>query len=220
MPGPIPMFRSITAIVLHDLSQGTIILPPGDARLEGQQPDGSFAVRVQEPDIDACHIALGRYMDAWNHAETALINLLREVLSLSREAIPPLQSGLGTRGQLDAILNVGEAIFDESTQAECIAITERIKRANTLRNRIVHGYWMLETAISEFPVSGIKAKTRAFRMYDPPSPVIAAKLRNPKEGEERCKWMFSVSRIKTLVLELDRLAIDTGRFRAKVFGGL
>ena len=101
------MFREITAIVLCDLSRGTVILPPGDPRSEGVQPDGSFAIRVVEPDIDACHAALGRYMDAWNHVEIALANLVRDILGLSRDALPSLLSGLGTRGQLDAVSHVG-----------------------------------------------------------------------------------------------------------------
>lgn len=78
---------------------------------------------------------------------------------------------------------------------------------------------MLETAIAEFPVKGITAKTRAFRMYAPPSPAITARLYNPINGGERSKWMFSVLRIKSLIPELNRLALDTAQFHATVFGG-
>ena len=211
-----PNYKILTAYVINELHCPTILIPPGDPREGGIGPDGIYKVKFQEPEIDPAHLALGRYLDEWNFLEHILGDLLISMLGVERSLMPTLAGNLGVRGQIETVRELSGAIFDETTAEKCSSLMDRLSSAGGIRNKLIHGYWMLEVVIGSFR-NDIKHRVRPFRRYDPSSIELQDKLKNPKEHKLREKYMFGIGKIISLAGSLNELFTELQGFMNSIF---
>lgn len=217
---PTPSLRhykriAITSRIRDDSADIQLIFP----EQIGQPPrtDVAYAIDIVEPDPTPGHIALGRFMDEWSKLELTLNSLLAKILQVEPHNMPVLVNSLGTRGLLDVLSNLGADMFDEPTTNTLVSIISRIKEANTRRNHIVHGYWMLHVCITQHD-RGFTHKIEPLRAYDPSAASSRNSLMEDPRSPEKKKYHFTISRMNQLSCEIGRIRLDVRSFGREVFG--
>jgi hypothetical protein len=97
-----------------------------------------------EPSEEECDRVLGAYLRAWNqieHALEALISKLIESNPTTGHIISASISDWRTRRELIEALAAGR--LRKSDKLTVSGILDKVSRANTKRNRLVHGKWTL-----------------------------------------------------------------------------
>lgn len=210
-----PNFISVNITNLNVTSKVVVFIFSGQNVERGD--DNSFYIDIIEPDPNAGHLSIGRFMDGWSRLESSIEFTLSNLLGVSHDVMPTIMNSLGARGQIDTIKHLGAAMFDEVVLARLEALTDRVGQANTRRNRIVHGHWALDVICREY--SGrIRYKIVPYRIYTPSSPDEARAMHGNYDRSVREKYMFSVGKINILSKELAVLRDDINKFNEDIFG--
>lgn len=113
-------------------------MPPSDIKLT-EPPTPS------EPECDRI---LGAYLRAWNQIEMSLASLLVHLTETNVNTGLILTESISDwRARREIIEALGSARLRKPDQKKLLEFTDRIHRANTQRNRIVHGSWTLVITI-------------------------------------------------------------------------
>lgn len=223
MDVPKELFKQFTELRVVNRTNGlirgdfTIRLDPEVEPRPAHEPDGSHIVYIREPRGNERHIVLGKFMDVWSQLESCIAVMLCDSAGIALRNGSVFMNALGTRGQTDVIALMAPQKLTNPQKVELTALLERIKRANTRRNHIVHGQWALE-AILQNHNGRVGTKLTQYRIYSVSDPAVRDAMRQPENRDERAKYMFSVARIRSLTKSLDRLANDVSAFWKRVRG--
>lgn len=176
-------------------------------------PDGRFQVPLIQPQDEARHAALGRFMDQWSKVEMQISRLLALPMRADAEEMPVVMNALGTRGQRETLEALLLPRLNDAARQKLGHLLVALKANATKRNNLVHGYWHLEIVITER--NGIPwPNYRQYRRYNPSDAQIRKGLDERTNAKARKTYMFSVARIHSLSRELDRLWHDLSHITA------
>lgn len=183
-------------------------IQPDQGPIPDQAPvllaSGSFQIPMIQPQDDARHIALGRFMDHWSKLEMQIGRLLGLAMNTPHDDIPVVMNALGSRGQRECL----EALLLPRLQDAAVEKLRRLltafKNNATKRNSLAHGYWHLEVVITERN-SVPWPNYRQYRRYNPSDASVRKALDQRTDPKARKTHMFSVARINALSSDLDRL---------------
>lgn len=178
------------------------------------QSTGKYRLELIQPNNDARHIALGRFLDAWSRLEQQIARALAGALAIPWERTSALMNGLGNRGQVDTLRALLPNQLSGEDAETLNRILDRVKANNTKRNNIIHGYWILEVVITDRN-GAPHPNYREYRRYDPSDPTVAALLDQRANKHARKSYMFSVARINAITKELERLRDDLASFTTR-----
>lgn len=142
--------------------------------------------------------------------------LLAGILNTETAYMPVIMNSLGTRGQLDVMMTIGNQMFDDNSFAELSVILDKIKEANTKRNYIVHGYWVTEV-IMRWHGKSPAIIYKVYRAYLPSNIDQEMLARDIKNKKEREKYYFSVPRIHAIAKSIKRSAGELAAFTLRHF---
>lgn len=97
-----------------------------------------------EPSEEECDRILGAYLRAWNQIEISLAALLSHLADSNTTTGYILSQAISDwRTRREIIEALGNARLKKADQAQLLDLMEQVQRANTKRNRLVHGSWTL-----------------------------------------------------------------------------
>jgi len=156
--------------------------------------------------------ALGIYMDAWSRAEGALLSIMSDMISPEPHIGRAIFAVLSAAQIRDVMTALSRTAYEGDGQKKLEKLLERVKRAATKRNRIVHGRWKLEIDMNHD--TGIVFNAEWARLYEPSDPEQLALVEDSVNGGKvRDCNCFTVAHLLRGSQEVDRLLEDLLNFR-------
>jgi hypothetical protein len=189
-----------------------LVLPRADGTpsVEPRDPH-SFYIEDALPPPEEHHTVLGAFVAQWGQLEVNIESLFRRLTGLTPEICSCVVSSMGTKQIIDSIDSLASLRLGETERAAVNALLDRITKASSRRNFLIHGHWAAEIVI--WPYKGeVKAKIQILRAIKPADKSIEAKLSNAKNQKERTKYLYTVKRIIGTINDTARLASDVARY--------
>ncbi len=180
--------------------------------------DSDYKIHLVEPDITKCHIAMGRFVNAWSLLELSTQSLLAKMLGVKKNKVSILVNALGSRSTLDIIKEFGVSVLKKNESDKLLALTERMKKINTKRNRIIHGCWEMHVLVRKYG-ERFTHKIYPARCYTP-SDEETKKSLSDTSNPKRKNYIFTVDEINQITGHLDTLSQDMQNFTLDVFGSI
>jgi len=163
------------------------------------------------PQDDRHHAALGVFVDTWDRVETAMTNLIAELLGVSFRKGAAVFQNLSVARAVGTITALSTAQLTDEAIAELVNLLERVSSLNGKRNALIHGVWTLE-----FKVWGWKGEVRNRAEFSretmPHDFRVRGRLTDLRNQKERSKHVYGVKRIRAATQEAHRLAADLAAF--------
>ena len=149
------------------------------------------------PPEDERDLAMGRFMDAWSRAESAM-RLLFEILSGTSGGVShAIGAAIADNGRMiDLLVALGALRLSAEDQTELKDIRKYFLVLARYRNSIVHGVWGLRPNSDRREIHGVVHHLEWIRFY----PVMdreeltRAVVKTDKKGHE--KYIFNVPRLR------------------------
>lgn len=181
------------------------------------QPPEPIKLTEPPPDQAECDAALGAYVRAWDLVHLNLLPLLSKLLGTHISATLILLSAGINQPTLKAVFEAIAGLrLAESDQKKLVALLRRWSRASYKRNRIVHGFWMLDIEVIPEQGGGYRTKAEWVRFYQPTDPALMNVIFGAKDPEVRAKHVFTLSQITRASSDLNRLATDLETFHSRI----
>jgi hypothetical protein len=189
-----------------------IILPRADGRpsIYPRDPQ-SFYIEDALPSSEEHHTILGAFVAQWGQLEVNLESLFRTLAGLNAEVCSCIVASMGTKQIIESTASLASLRLPESGRAEISALLERITKAASRRNFLIHGHWIAEVVI--WPYKGdVKAKVQILRLNRPSDKTIETKLSDARNQKERTKYLYTVKRLMGAISDTAKLSLDIARF--------
>lgn len=185
---------------------------------EGGEPE--ITIHVEFPDMDPYHLALGRFLDTYGKLELKLHSVARFMIGAGHEVGAAVTSSLSGKSLIDLITTLAETCLPDDHHKELVGLMERLKKINTKRNHLVHGYWAAEVVVYNERDGRLAINVSVNREYMPISKSDRLGLLQRKNQKLRDKYMFSPPRIVAAGVDVDTFHDDLSTFVGKHFPDL
>ncbi|NOX81725.1 MAG: hypothetical protein GXP06_01790 [Alphaproteobacteria bacterium] len=161
---------------------------------------------------------LGWFMGVWSGLEQTLLVAVHSLLDGPYSKAGVVFSNCNGVAQISELLNgLGELVLTKSEIDQLHGLTERLRRQNTKRNRIVHGAWVPEMVIGGDAKGRPELKSVTWvRIYSPTSPSEKAKTLSKNSKKSKLKYDFTVSDVKEVGQTVEKLRNDFNNFTASI----
>jgi len=158
-----------------------------------------------------CHLALGFYMGEWSALELATGYLAATIFG-TEEFLGHLLADKLQPSQLREILSLAASNYMKATDYELLErLNTRWKDASGVRNKMVHGQWRLNIALTE-PITHFY--TRFSHIWDRATAHREAVPSDQKSNTLRAKYVYTAERITEEGKKVRDLAYDIQSFSA------
>ena len=192
------------------------ILPQlGALRTTTNRVPGKVYLEDYFPVGDEHHTILGKYLDSWSHAETAIAEMFHGVLRAERRQAYLLCRAMNQRMIHDALFELGTQRFTDEGISHLERVIALIRAANQKRNVIVHGAWVIEVAM--FGRRGTtQFKVRLLREITPQDHRTGFELVNLRNQRDRLRYCYDLKRIQAASREAMGLSAAIKVFRDQI----
>ena len=165
-----------------------------------------------EPPIQECDRILGSYLRTWNQIEHSLFDIFYKLLGAHKTAaLILISSGISNQTIREIILALAGQRLNENQALTLIDLFDKLKKATTKRNRIVHGSWQVHITINKDGPNTAEWE----RFYQPTDPRLLAQMHGKKKKQKVSDaHMFSVERLGKIADEASDLAKKLNEFCA------
>jgi len=188
------------------LSSSAVPLPDGTPIPEAKP----IEIPEPQPPIGHCDFLLGQYMRNWNYVESEISELFQQLLGAhSTAAHIILSAGINAQTLREIMTGLGGQRLSKNDCERLETLLDRVKRATTKRNKIVHGQWRIV-------IKGHgSTQTATWERYTAPTDPRLNALMNDAKGSQKIRdaYIFSIERLGHLAEEAHKLSHAIKEFR-------
>lgn len=203
------------------LSWPVVLLLPGDPApdLSAHDPKSVF-INLTPPNMVPYHASLGRFLNNWGKLEISMHELFASTFGAEREKCGAISRPFSGKALRDLIESLSSQAHGEVVHKELVNLLERYSKANTKRNRIVHGYWVIEVVIKDRPPGkGSQLVIDTFRQTAGMPTHLQRQMEDLTERKLRSAHLFNIRAIDAVGEDALLLCDDIGRFTKKYHAG-
>ena len=185
----------------------------------GQPFDANSLPQIEAPEpqppLPECDRQLGLYMRAHNEIEKGMLFAFERLLDANlTAAMIVFHSSASAATIREVMIALGRNRLSTREFEKLQKLLLRVKTQATIRNRIVHGTWMMNVKVHRRNDGTEAKRTNTWlRWYQPSDPEILSKMHGPpRNAKLRADYEFSVQRIEQLAEEAHSLGRELQAF--------
>ncbi|GAK44679.1 hypothetical protein M2A_1178 [Tepidicaulis marinus] len=174
---------------------------------------------ISGPSIEECDYVLGVYMRKWGQVEMAVASLIRKLLDTDITTSQIVIRALNNmQAQREMAAELGRHRLKKADQENLERLLEKLKKAATRRNRIIHGTWILQIEMGPKPrPKPLTAKSaKWYRIYHPSQVSEQKALMGGKSEKLKANYTFWPDQIRKDAKDADNLAKKINELAEKV----
>lgn len=197
-----------------DLSCPLVLLMPGNPAPDvGAHDPRTVFIDLTPPDMTPYHVCLGRFMNDWGRLEVALHGLFAEMLGVDAGTASAISRQFSGKSLREVIESLSSHVLSDSKHRELVNLGERFGGLSSKRNKIVHGFWVIEVIVTDGkPGKGSKVRIDTVRQYASISSATEKLLADVTQQKLRCQNLFNIAAINETGRDAISLAGDVSRF--------
>lgn len=222
LQGPMPaarlpdIYKVRVCCQAENLSSPLVLLLPGDPApdFNAQDPQSVF-INLTPPDMTPYHVCLGRFMNDWGRLEVALYRLFADLLGVDVGTADAISRQFSGKSLRELIESLSSHVLCEARHRELVNLGERFGGLSTKRNKIVHGFWVIEVIVTDGTRgNGSKVRIDTVRQAANISNAEEKLLGDIKQQKLRSQLLFNIAAINDVARNAITLASDIARFAA------
>ncbi|WEK52575.1 MAG: hypothetical protein P0Y66_11645 [Candidatus Kaistia colombiensis] len=170
-----------------------------------------------KPPITECDQVLGHFMRSWNQVEINYFLLFSKLLDTNQPAASAIFHAIDMRARNAIMAALGSQRLNELDKAGLDALVEKTKKASTIRNRVVHGYWQLKIRITRHDNGTETGRSATWvRFYHPTDPDDLDRMFGEKDRSLLSRHQFTIKDIEANSKNIYNLSREIKKFNDNI----